>query len=278
MRLSEVLSEVGRPVAYYPGLVKHLGSINAVLFFCQIFYWQKKTDNSLGVYKVAEEIEEETGLTYREQATARKHLISRGILVETHKRLEHRIYFRINVDRLDELMSSADCGNDHSRNALLSSGELTNTHSDPTENTTKSTSESKPLSLDAGEADGECGEAQPAHDKPAVPDYRDAVSISLDWKPDPGRLKAYAAKAGVPFDMFTEDAIGLFTVHFEPSGLVRTQGQWEAALVTWVNRDRQNAAKAPRRGKAADLTRHSGFDDRDYTKGLTPRGDGTYDF
>lgn len=145
MRLSDVLSEVGRPVAYYPGLVKHLGSINAVLFFCQIFYWQKKTDNSLGVYKVAEEIEEETGMTYREQATARKHLVSRGVLVETHKRLEHRIYFKINVDRLDEIMSSADCGVVQPRNALLSSGELTNTHSDHTENTTEITSENKPL-------------------------------------------------------------------------------------------------------------------------------------
>lgn len=168
MRLSDVLTEAGRPVAYYPGLVKHLGSINAVLFFCQIFYWQKKTDNDLGVYKVAEEIEEETGMTYREQATARKHLISRGILVETHKRLEHRIYFKIDVDQLDALMSSADCGIVQPRNALLSSGELTKAHSDPTENTTEITSDLNPL-VAADAATGANESSQPKKPSTRIP-------------------------------------------------------------------------------------------------------------
>ena len=53
----------------------------------------------------SEEIESETGLSYREQLTARKHLVSRGILIETNKRLEHKIYYLIDCEKLDCVMS-----------------------------------------------------------------------------------------------------------------------------------------------------------------------------
>jgi len=110
MAATDYLLDLGHPVAYYPGLVKHLGSVNAVLFFSQIFYWQDKAASELGVYKTVEEIEAETGMTYREQATARKQLVERGVLVETNKRLEHRVYYRIDLDRLNEMLESANCG------------------------------------------------------------------------------------------------------------------------------------------------------------------------
>ncbi|WP_175725461.1 hypothetical protein [Burkholderia ambifaria] len=110
MAATDYLIDLGHPVAYYPGLVKHLGSVNAVLFFSQIFYWQDKAASDLGVYKTVEEIETETGMTYREQATARKQLVERGVLVETNKRLEHRVYYRIDLDRLNEILESANCG------------------------------------------------------------------------------------------------------------------------------------------------------------------------
>lgn len=105
VRASDLLLDFGRPVAYFPGLVKRLGSVNAVIFFSQIFYWQDKADSKLGIYKTSEEIESETGLSYREQLTARKHLVSRGILVETNKRLEHKIYYLIDCEKLDYVMS-----------------------------------------------------------------------------------------------------------------------------------------------------------------------------
>lgn len=110
MAATDYLLDLGHPVAYYPGLVKHLGSVNAVLFFSQIFYWHDKAASELGVYKTVEEIEAETGMTYREQATARKQLVERGVLVETNKRLEHRVYYRIDLDRLNEMLESANCG------------------------------------------------------------------------------------------------------------------------------------------------------------------------
>ncbi|MBG2785153.1 replication protein [Proteus mirabilis] len=156
MRAFDLLLDFGRPVAYFPGLVKRLGSVNAVIFFSQIFYWQDKADSKLGVYKTSEEIESETGLSYREQLTARKHLVSRGILVETNKRLEHKIYYLIDCEKLDYVMSQpienapnaqsatgeshnsdfAEQQNERPRQDKTDGGDETNPQFDPTEITT----------------------------------------------------------------------------------------------------------------------------------------------
>ncbi|WP_349361591.1 hypothetical protein, partial [Proteus mirabilis] len=156
VRASDLLLDFGRPVAYFPGLVKRLGSVNAVIFFSQIFYWQDKADSKLGVYKTSEEIESETGLSYREQLTARKHLVSRGILVETNKRLEHKIYYLIDCEKLDYVMSQpienapnaqsatgeshnsdfAEQQNERPRQDKIDGGDETNPQFDPTEITT----------------------------------------------------------------------------------------------------------------------------------------------
>lgn len=107
MKASEILKQTGRSIAYRPKLAKLFGGVTAEIFFEQIFYWQDKAENNeLGVYKTQSELEEETGLTRKEQETARKKLREIGILTETHKRLEHRIYFKINMEKLDELLST----------------------------------------------------------------------------------------------------------------------------------------------------------------------------
>lgn len=85
----------GHPVAYHPMLSHFFESVNAAIFFCQLRYWSDRTTNPLGVYKTSEEWTAETGLSYREQATARRILSEPGFVIETNKRLEHRIYFLI---------------------------------------------------------------------------------------------------------------------------------------------------------------------------------------
>jgi hypothetical protein len=72
--------------------------VNAAIFFGQLRYWSERTENPLGVYKTAEEWARETGLSYREQVTARRVLSEPGFVVETNKRLEHRLFFLIDWD------------------------------------------------------------------------------------------------------------------------------------------------------------------------------------
>lgn len=104
MRPSESLRIAGKPVAYFPQLVKPLGSVNASILFGHFFYWNDKGCSELGIYRTAEEIEEETGLSVQEQRTARAKLRKCGVLIETEKRIEHRIYYKLDLAVFDALM------------------------------------------------------------------------------------------------------------------------------------------------------------------------------
>ncbi|MFZ7282486.1 DNA replication protein [Avibacterium avium] len=104
MNASNVLKLIGRPVAYYKDLSRPLGGATAAILFSQLFYWSDKTDNPLGVYKQLEELCEETGLTLDELRSARKKLVSLGVLIETYKRLEHRLYFKLDLAVFDALI------------------------------------------------------------------------------------------------------------------------------------------------------------------------------
>ena len=110
MKPSELLRIIGKPIAYYPQLAKPLGGVNASLLFGQFFYWKDKGSSELGVYRTADEIEVETGLSRDEQRTARKKLRERGVLIETEKRIEHRIYYKLDLDRFDEIISQSGSG------------------------------------------------------------------------------------------------------------------------------------------------------------------------
>jgi hypothetical protein len=96
------LKGLGRAIAYFPQLGIHLGNPLAGIFLSQLVYWHDKTDCELGVYKTSDEWQKETGLTYSHQKTARKLLKDLGILSETEKRLEHKLYFKLNIEAFDE--------------------------------------------------------------------------------------------------------------------------------------------------------------------------------
>jgi hypothetical protein len=110
MKPSELLRIIGKPIAYYPQLAKPLGGVNASLLFGHFFYWNDKGRSELGVYRTADEIEVETGLSRDEQRTARRKLRERGVLIETEKRIEHRIYYKLDLDRFDEIISQSGSG------------------------------------------------------------------------------------------------------------------------------------------------------------------------
>lgn len=103
MKLSEYDINFGRPVAFYPGLKKVTGSIQATLFLCQILYWTPKSRDDGWVFKDHYEIEEETGLSYYEQKTARKILRELGILDEHRERWKYHTRYKVNEEVLNFL-------------------------------------------------------------------------------------------------------------------------------------------------------------------------------
>lgn len=210
MRPSDLALDFGNPVAYYPGLVKYLGSVNAVLMFCQFFYLSGKESSSLGIYKSVEEIETETGLSYREQVTARKQLASRGVLIETHKRLEHKIYFRIDADRLDEIITGNSVNSRNAQSAIGESGNSSSViadcdnggeakaHFDPTETTTKNTTENiDPPNPQTGEGDEKIN----SDAKKALEFYNEQTGTRCrDLKPFVMMLTPTTTRAGYTLD------------------------------------------------------------------------------
>lgn len=95
------LKKIGQAVAYYPNLTRKLGSVNASILLSQFIYWHDKTENPLGVYKTQAEIHAETGLSRKEQETGRKVLRELGLITETYKRTEHKLYFLFHPDVFD---------------------------------------------------------------------------------------------------------------------------------------------------------------------------------
>ena len=96
------LKKIGQAVAYYPNLTKKLGNVNASILLSQFIYWHDKTEHPLGVYKTQDEIKAETGLSRKEQETGRKVLRELGLITETYKRTEHKLYFLFHADVFDE--------------------------------------------------------------------------------------------------------------------------------------------------------------------------------
>lgn len=95
---------MGRPINFYPSLVKAFKNRNVAIFIGQMGYWRDRiTDKEGRIYKTAEEIEDETSLTYKEQIFVRKFLKKRGILTEKYYRSIHRLYFKINWQKVDEI-------------------------------------------------------------------------------------------------------------------------------------------------------------------------------
>ena len=96
------LKKIGQAVAYYPNLTKKLGNVNASILLSQFIYWHDKTEHPLGVYKTQDEIKAETGLSRKEQETGRKVLRELGLITETYKRTEHKLYFLFHPEAFDE--------------------------------------------------------------------------------------------------------------------------------------------------------------------------------
>lgn len=88
-----------------------------------------------------------------------------------------------------------------------------------------------------------------------------ALEMTLDWEPPAGTLKAYATRAGIPVDAFTQAATAKFVMLKSASGVCMTEVQWVAELVAWVQRDRAAGAKVvPLRSEAPGA-----YDDEDTT-------------
>ena len=101
--MSNLLQLVDRPIAFQRSFVRLGVGITGALLLSQIVYWQNRMEGNW-FYKTQTDLEEETGLTRYEQEGARKKLVSCGVLEEAKRGIPAKLYFRVNQERLEELL------------------------------------------------------------------------------------------------------------------------------------------------------------------------------
>jgi hypothetical protein len=103
--MSNILELLDRPIAYHRVFAEMAGSVTAGVFLSQAVYWSRRTSDPSGFfYKSRDQWTAETFLTRSEQETARKALRLIGVLIEKRGGEDNRLYFRIDAERLTELL------------------------------------------------------------------------------------------------------------------------------------------------------------------------------
>lgn len=224
------LKAVGRPVAYFPGLAKRLGSTNAAILLGQFIYWHDKAQSELGVYKSVDEIEEETGLSYKSQRTARKILTDLGLVTETEKRLEHRIYFKFNEAVFEAWLDgqSANCPKGSSGVIQTEVGGQPKGHSVIQEITTENTTEKNTHSA------GEPNPDYPDFEQKTDDRFKNFDQLEYKFIPDAWKQSALAKYPDLT-EQSLNDLFNGFEAHYQPlDGRKHTQAQWNGHWGKWV--------------------------------------------
>ena len=116
-----------KPIAFNRDFVNLGIGITGALFLSQAIYWSKRTKNkNKWFYKTAKEWEEETGMTRKEQETARKKLKALNIIEEKRKGVPAKLHYRVNYTQLSELLTNKNAQISKSRMYESSNPECTN--------------------------------------------------------------------------------------------------------------------------------------------------------
>lgn len=167
MDWTHALSHDARVVAYYPRLAQLTGSVTAAVLLSQLGYWTNRQHDPEGwIYKTQQDLREETGLSRKEQETARRVLVSLGFISEKREGLPARLFYRVNPEAINAAdRTNKDAPNGHTgvpQTGILDSPKRAIIH---TQNTTQITSE---MGADA----------------PREPDWTDEIDIPITRKPD----------------------------------------------------------------------------------------------
>ncbi len=94
-----------RVVGYSPDLARMVGGATTGLFLSQLLFLSDKGTNPEGwIYKSEQEMGKETGLTKREQQTARRKLLALGVIQIVRRGFKFTYHFRIVWERLYQVI------------------------------------------------------------------------------------------------------------------------------------------------------------------------------
>lgn len=94
-----------RPVAYHPILAKVCGGVKAAVMLSQLIYWMPRATLPGGwIRKDAAEMEDETGLTRKEQSGARDDLLERGLIEYDVRGVPATSHYMVCFEKLESVL------------------------------------------------------------------------------------------------------------------------------------------------------------------------------
>ena len=254
IKLIEAMND--QPIAFNKHYVFIGCGINGALMLSQLVYWTSRTRNKDGwIYKTHEEWTLETGLTRREQDTARKTLKTLGFLVEKKVGVPCKLHFRVERENLykalikySESLDSSQLHNSAKLDAQIRQSECTEAP-DCMHNSAKLDAQIRPTNTEntyreytENTSEGDSSE------NPCVPEKQNSeldqnsVEHTLKiWTPNLDDLNSWLQRSGLPKINQTQAEEILLEVnpHYENKihiGAV-SDTQMYSNFVKWVKRD-----------------------------------------
>jgi hypothetical protein len=104
--MNETIKELlKRPIAYHPVIAKAFDSVTLAVLWSQLYYWSDKTNDPEGwIYKTREDLFDETGLSRKQQETARKIGCELEVLEEKRIGKLGIMHFRVHIEKACEII------------------------------------------------------------------------------------------------------------------------------------------------------------------------------
>lgn len=260
IKLIEAMND--QPIAFNKHYVFIGCGINGALMLSQLVYWTSRTRNKDGwIYKTHEEWTLETGLTRREQDTARKTLKTLGFLVEKKVGVPCKLHFRVERENLykalikySESLDSSQLHNSAKLDAQIRQSECTEAP-DCMHNSAKLDAQIRPTNTENTYREyTENTSESDSSENPCVPEKQNSeldqnsVEHTLKiWTPNLNDLNSWLQRSGLPKINQTQAEEILLEVnpHYENkihTGAV-SDTQMYSNFVKWVKRDTKLTGK-----------------------------------
>ena len=246
IKLIEAMND--QPIAFNKHYVFIGCGINGALMLSQLVYWTSRTRNKDGwIYKTHEEWTQETGLTRREQDTARKTLKSLGFLIEKKVGVPCKLHFRVERENLykalikySESLDSSQLHNSAKLDAQISPTNTENTYREYTENTSESVVVENP-----------------SENQNPSPEQNSVEHTLKIWTPNLDSLNSWLQRSGLPkiTQTQTEEILLEINPHYENKILTGavTDTQMYSNFVKWVKRDNKLVEKLMQQAASANV-------------------------
>lgn len=97
----KTIKALGTPHVVYQGLVDFLDDFELAVMLSHLLYWSDKTNNPLGVYRSNAEWYELYRFKDAKVKSLSDKLQKRGLIKKTYKRLDHRMYYLLDIAEFD---------------------------------------------------------------------------------------------------------------------------------------------------------------------------------